>query len=330
MKKSTTVILIILILILACGLGFTLYRVQKAADSEYIPEAGTSINADHSSEYITYQGSNYPCKRRMSTMLLIGTDNFVDDSKQNRTEAYYNSNFADFLAILIFDHDNKTVIPFQINRDTMASVPWLAVNGIVGGHTTEQITFAHTYGTGKEDSCENTVNAVRELIFNAPIDRYFAFTMDAVPVINDLVGGVTVTLEEDLPSLGSEFVAGATVTLKGQTALRYVRWRDTSETDSNLLRMSHQRQYLASFTEAAKAAASANQDLAVDAFRAIEKFLVTDMTVNAISEIVDNLCEYEILPVVTPSGNYVLGEKYAEFYVDEASLWACVREAFCR
>ena len=160
--------------------------------------------------------------------------------------------------------------------------------------------------------------------------------MDAVPVMNDLVGGVTVTLEDDVPALGEEYVKGVTVTLHGSEALRFVRQRDTSVLESNAIRMSHQRLYLAGFTDAARAAAARNQNLAVDAFKAIDRFLCTDLTVNHISDLVENLCEYEILPVVTPDGSYsrndrfVEGLYHAEFDVDEKSLWDCVYAAFCR
>ena len=335
-KKKTNLILLLLVLLLASALGLAVWKVQLDADREVVEGAGTSLHADHTSEYIEYEGSQYPVKRRMSSILLIGTDNYADTAEEVKNTGNYNFQFADFLGILVFDHDNKTVTPFQINRDTIANVPWITSSGKVEGYGVMQITFAHTFGSGREDSCENTVEAVRNLIYRAPVDRYMAFTMDAVPVMNDLVGGVTVTLEDDIPSLGEAYVKGAAVTLRGQDALRFVRQRDTSVMESNATRMAHQRLYLAGFTDAARAAAAKNQDLAVDAFKAIDRFLCTNLTVNNISEIVNDLCEYEILPVVTPEGTYTLsalfveGLEHAEFHPDEASLWDCVRSVFCR
>ena len=319
----------VLLLLMASGLGLVVWKVQQDADREVIAEAGQSLHADHTSEYLTYQEKNYPVLRRMSSVLLIGTDNYVDDAKQNKTEAFYNFNQSDFLVILVFDHDKKTVTPLQVNRDTMCEVPWLTVNGMVGGTVTEQITLAHTYGSGKKDSCENVITAMRDLLYQAPVDHYLAFTMDAVPVINDLVGGVTVTLEDDVPAMGEEYVKGATVTLKGQNALRFVRTRELN-LNGNMTRMNHQRLYLASFTEAARAAAAKNQDLATQAFKAIDPFLTTNLSVNQISEIIDDLVNYEILPVISPEGELVMGEEHVEFYPDDASIWECVYTAFCK
>ena len=334
--KKRNAILLILVVLLGTGLGFFVWQTQRAADSEVVEGAGTSLHADHTSEYIEYNGQQYPVKRRFSSILLIGTDTSANAPKAVVESGNYNYEFADFLGVLVFDHDAKTVTPFQINRDTVCRVPWLTSRGKEEGYGIMQITYAHTFGKGREDSCENTVKAARWLLFNAPIDRYMAFTMDAVPVMNDLVGGVTVTLEDDIPSLGKEFVKGAAVTLKGSKALQFVRQRDIDVLESNVTRMAHQRLYLAAFTEAARAAAAKNQDLAVDAFKAIDKFLCTNLTVNNMSEMVEDLCEYQILPVVTPDGTYTSydrfdeGIEHAEFTPDEASLWDCVYTTFCR
>ena len=319
-----------LIVLLAAGLGAGIFFVQKQADSEVIEGAGSSENAVKAITSLTHAGSEYPLKKRTDAILVIGTDRTEDKSTNSEIEAYYNYDLADFITLLVFDHDAKTVTPFQLNRDTMCAVPWLAVNGIVGGHRTEQLCYAHTYGSGKNDSCENVRNAVSELLYGVPVDNYIAFTMDAVPIINDLVGGVRVTLEDDVPALGEEYVKGANITLHGKDALRFVRTRDTLLLDSNLTRQKHQRLYLAGFTEAAREAVKENENLAVDTFQAIDRYLCTDLTVNDISQIVDHLCEYTVFPVISPDGELVMGEKYAEFHVDDASLWSCVKSTFCK
>ena len=329
MKKSTKTIMLILdaVLILALVAGVWLYQRRSAEkERQAIGEEDLSRRYERS---LTINGESVPLRRRLSSVLLIGTDNFIDDAKQNEIEAFYNNNMADFLVVLVFDHAAKTVTPFQINRDTMCDVPWLSVNGLVGGTEFQHITFAHTYGSGKEDSCVNTRNAVSSLLYGVPIDSYFSFTMEAVPLMNDAVGGVTVTLDEDIPALGPEYVRGASVTLKGQDALRFVRYRDTNLVDSNNPRMSRHRLYLQAFTEAAREALAANEDLATKLFKAAEPFLCTDLSVEQIADISAALRDYTILPAVTPDGQYVMGEDYAEFYVDPASLAQCVKSAFC-
>ena len=331
MKRSSKIVFLVLALALAAGLGFAVFKVQQQADREVIENAGASEHADHSNQYLTYQDVKYPVLRNMTSLLLIGTDNFVDDAKQpERDDLYWNRNLNDFNVILVFDHDKKTVTPFQINRDTITTVPWLTINHMIGGYYYAHFCYAHTYGSGKNDSCENVVTTARMLLHDAPIDYYFSFTMDAVPVVNDMVGGVDVTLEEDLPALGEEYVKGATIHLEGNDALRFVRHRRKDIVNANYYRMLRHRQYLTGFLEAAHISLEKNSDLFMNIYKRIDPYLCTNLTVNTMSDLVNDMMEYEILPVVSPDGEYVQGPEYFEFYPDEQSLWDCVYQAFCR
>lgn len=329
MKKRTKLFLVLdIALVLALALG--IYIAQERADERERRSISQEDLDRRFSETISYQGNEYPLKRGLTTVLLIGTDNYVDDEKQFDFESFYNRNLADFLVLLAFDHNSRTVTPFQINRDTMCDVPWLSVNGLVGGTERLQITFAHTFGSGKEDSCVNTCNAVKNLLYGLPIDNYLAFSMDTVPVVNDLVGGVTVKLEDDIPQLGPEYVRGANVTLKGNAALRFVRYRDTSLLDDNLRRMSHHRQYLEAFTAAAREAAANDPDLISKGYRAVEKFLCTDLSVEQFTDLINELTNYELRPTVCADGKYVPADPFPEFLVDDASQWAGIRSTFCK
>lgn len=332
MKKKTNLLLLPLVILLACMLGFGFYYVQQKAKQEDLSKVSQEDLARRYRPSIVYHLQSYPLKRHMSSVLLIGTDNFADDDKQNLDDEYHhNSNFADLLIVLVFDHSKKTVTPFQIGRDTMCDVPRVNTAGEQLVSRYAQITYAYTYGTGKEDSCVNTRNCVKRLLFQVPIDNYISFTMDTVPIINDLVGGVTVTLENDIPALGKAYVKGARIKLMGKDALRFVRYRDTSLMDSNLSRMSNQRLYMNSFTSAAREAAGKDPDLAAKAFKLVTPFIHTDLTVDHVQRIVNDLLAYELLPFVTPDGEYDLkeGERFPGFYVDEDSLWACVKATFC-
>ena len=153
--------------------------------------------------------------------------------------------------------------------------------------------------------------------------------MDTVPHVNDLRGGITIQLEEDIPELGPAYVKGATVTLRGEEALRFVRYRDTSLLDDNLRRMAHHRQYLNALVETAQKASADEEELPLRIFRAVEKFINTDLSAENLSALFNNLNEYTVLPAVTADGIYKAGEDFAEYFVDEASLWDCVRSVFC-
>lgn len=320
-------LLALALVLLVFGGVFFYQESVKRRDAERI---GEDVLAMRHERTISYRGQRYPLKRSFTSVLLIGTDNLQEGETPSAVNASYNNHLADFLVVLVFDHRARTVTPLQICRDTMCEVPWLSVNGMVGGTSFEQITLSHSYGSGREDSGRNTRAAVRSLLFDAPIDAYLSFTMDTVPVVNDLVGGVQVTLQNDIPALGESYVRGATLTLRGKDALRFVRYRDTGVLGSNLLRMGNHRIYLEGFTTAARSAASRDQDLALRIVKAVAEYICTNLSVDNMTTLADELCQYEILPVVTPEGEYVAGQRFSEYYVDEDSLWDCVHSVFCR
>lgn len=322
MKKKKLLLLLAELLGLV-AIALCVYVFQQRAKEQDANLVSAEDAARRYRPSISYQGQDYPLKRNMSSLLLIGTDNFTDDAKQYEGLPY-NFNLADFIVVLVFDHSAKTITPLQICRDTMCDVQTTS-----GRIRRMQITLSHSFGSGKEDSAEITRKTVENLLYAAPIDSYLVFSMDAVPYANDLVGGVTIVLEDDIPALGPDYVKGAAITLRGADALRFIRYRDTTLLDDNLRRMAHHRLYITAFTEQGRDLAAKDPDFTMRAFRTVEKFLCTDLTVENVSRMLDNLNEYEILPAITPDGAYQEGEDFAEFIVDEASLWDCVHTVFC-
>ena len=328
-EKSLKTVLALLLLLVAAALVFFALRAQRQADEEEVENAGKVLTAETAPAVLTNGAKTARLRHGVDTLLLIGTDR-IDGKEGTSPEDGYSFNYdlADFLVLLVFDNNARTVQPLQLNRDTMAEVPWIALNGGLGGYETEQITYAHTYGSGGQDSCENTALAVSRFLFDAPVDGYIALTMDSVPIINDLVGSVTIECRDTIPALGEEYVPGAVITLKGKNALRYLRYRDTDLTDSNLARMERHRTYLEAFIPQAKKAVAKDESFVMKALDKLGDYLVSGLTGNEIAECVSRLDDYEILPVLTYAGTYELGE-YAEYYADPDSVWDCVTRALC-
>ena len=331
MKKKRLLIILEIALVLALFLGVFLY--QQYAVRKDSANIGAEELAQRYVPFITYQDQKYPLKRNLTSMLLIGTDNYADEfADMAGSNEFFNFRIADFLVVLVFDNHAKTVTPFQICRDTMCDVEAFDAAGNSLGTRYTQINLSHTAGTGKEDSCTIVRDTVENLLYHVPIDYYLSFTMDAVPLINDLVGGVTVTLTHDVPVLGSKYVKGATVTLKGKNALSFVRYRNTAELDSNLMRMDNHRLYMDGFTQAARSAVSKDPELALKIFEKASPYLCTNMSVQTLQKLVNNLSDYTIQPAVYFSGKYDWPEdqRWPGYYADEASVWSCVNKVFCQ
>lgn len=60
-----------------------------------------------------------------------------------------------------------------------------------------QICLAHGYGVDKQERCKNTLASVQALLGGQSIELYVEIPLDGIGALNDLLGGVTVTLLDD-------------------------------------------------------------------------------------------------------------------------------------
>jgi LCP family protein required for cell wall assembly len=274
----------------------------------------------------SYDGKKYELKSNLETILVMGLDKF--EASIGSIESYNNDQQADFLLLLLIDHEEKKCVCFQLNRDTMAEISVLGVGGKLVGTTTEQLALAHTYGSGKEDSCRNTVKAVSTLLDGLTIDHYLSMTMDAVSVLNDQVGGVTVTVLDDLTAFDSQLVEGEQVTLQGSQALTYVRSRQGLENATNLRRMERQRQYLEALY-VALSEHSREEGFSLSLILSLNDYLVSDCSASKWQELVDVIKDYSFEGILSLSGTSVVGNQYMEFYLDEDAWKKVFIQWFC-
>lgn len=324
--KGAAAILAVVLVLLA---GMLLLQRWENTQDAPVSSSGevSSVEADapvDDREITYYNGTAYARREDLETVLLLGVDKFEGETP----EGYVNNQQADFLLLLVMDKENETCTPIQLNRDTMTQIRILGVTGEPAGTTTGQLALAHTYGSGEEDSCENTVLAVENLLYGVGIDHYVSLTMDGVALLNDLVGGVTVEVLDDFSGIDDSLVQGETVTLQGQQALTYVRSRGGLEDSSNLHRMERQRQYLAALQQQLKAAVQQEDGFTLDALLQLNEYMVSDCTVNKLSDLGDSLATYQISDILTTPGDAQEGEEFMEFTVDEAALQQLVMDVF--
>lgn len=270
-------------------------------------------------------GKCYVPNKDLEAVLLIGVDKY---EAQTQGEGYNNTQQSDFLLLLLMDKQSKTCKALHINRDTMTDIPVLGVRGEKAGTIKGQLALAHTYGSGGLDSCRNTVEAVSNLLYGVKIDHYIAFTMDAVAKINDLAGGVTVTVQDDMTSVSPDMYKGATVTLNGDMALAYVRARGQLEDSSNLRRMERQRQYMKELRSAMTAKTESDETFILKALNSVSKYMTSDCTINQLSRMYDHWKIYADSSILTMEGEAKKGAEFMEFYPDDNALRQLVANLF--
>ena len=289
----------------------------------YIDPQSESPTADR---LITYEGKQYRYRDDIDTLLIIGTDDY---EMQIDEDAHRNNSQSDLLLLVVFDNTNMSYKIIQINRDTMTGIRKYDTFGQYEGIVTLQIALSHTFGSGGNDSCEDTKYAVSRLLYDSDIDNYIEFTMNAVPIINDLVGGVDVVIEDNFEGVDDTFVEGECVHLEGEHALTYVRSRMLMpDDDTNEARMMRQRTYMTALMELLGNRLSEDPDFATTVFQAVGDYMLSDMTTTRLEELTNRFNEYELEEIIVPDGESVMGERYREFYVDEDALQRLVVNTF--
>ena len=202
----------------------------------------------------------------------------------------------------------------------MAEIPILGVGGKEAGSAHAQLALAHTYGNGKEQSCENTVEAVSQFLYGMEIDHYVALSMEAVPVLNDAVGGVTVEIKDDFSKVDPALVTGEEIRLQGEQALTFVRARGKMEDSSNLNRMGRQREYLIGLYEQLKKSLEIDASLPARLLADLSTSMVSDYSIEEWIELLDSIRDYKMEDIQVIVGEAVKGEEHMEFYADEKAL----------
>lgn len=298
------------------------YLVEKADASNLSTD---SVTLFEERNYIHYNNKTFKPKAYLDTVLLLGIDS---EGKVYESASYNNSNKADFIALIVFDNNDKTCTIIQINRDTIAEFPVLGVTGEKAGTTTGQIALAHTYGNGLEISCKNMAKAVSNLFYQVEIENYLSMNMDAVAALNDVIGGVEVEILDDFSEIDPALIQGETVLLSGEQALTYVRGRGGVGDQTNLSRMNRQNQYMAAFATKLKDAYKSDNELILNAYNAITDYTVTDCSITVLSDTAERLSEYEIKEIITPEGEIIENGEYIEFHADDIKLKELVIELF--
>lgn len=240
----TTAAKVVGVILIFCIFGVGILLLDRMLTPKKTP-AETFEQARQKLMSAEFDGEIY-MRNNVETYLIAGLDKYQNDKTEFNNIAGRNNNHADFIVLLIVNKSTRKIDFISVNRDTLAVVDVPAEEYGTAKQVTEQICFAHTYGDGKQESGENLRRAVSRLFYKVRIDHYLTMRMEAVEAITDYIGGVTITLEqeEDLTNIDSEWQAGATITLNGEKALKFIRYRNTDDDGSNAARIDRQSRFL--------------------------------------------------------------------------------------
>lgn len=278
--------------------------------------------------WVRHDGKVYQYNEDIMTFLVLGID---EKGKVKENKVVAEGGQSDGIFLVITNPDEKDIKVLAINRDTMTNIKLygMEVNGIVP-ETVAQIAVQYGFGDGKELSCERARDAVSELLYGLPIHGYMSVNMDAIPKLNDAVGGVEITVLEDMTEVKKAWSQGATVTLKGKDALNYIQQRDCDVFESARGRLARQKQYLQAFVQKAITAVKKDITVPVTLYQELSKYMVTDVSLDEVAYLTKELSGYQFGEdaIYTLEGTTEMGEEFEEFYPDKEALKATMIELF--
>lgn len=328
-------ILLVLLAFLLCVVT-TVLILAAVGKKRLLRHQGTNITvpsnyvqaAENDGKNITYNGERYQYNEKVTNILIMGIDR--KKLSQTASETYGANGQADVLFLVSLDTEtgNMTVIP--ISRDTMVDIDLYAADGQYLGVSNQQICLSFSYGDGRKKSCENTCTAVSRLLYGMPIHSYLAIDLDAIRLLNDAIGGVTVTVNEDIDLYSMHLKKGDTVTLKGSYALRYIRGRDQS-LEANNVRMERQKNYAKAFYSQTIQMTKKDLTTPIRLYNRLGDYKVSNLGVADISFLTKCVLlnhKNDTVSFTTIPGDLSQGASYVELRADKQALYKIVLDTF--
>ena len=157
------------------------------------------------------------------------------------------------------------------------------------------------------------------------IDYYMSMNMDAISIINDAVGGVKVNVTDDFSSTDPTIPMGEVV-LSGEQAVVYLQSRYNVGDQKNTSRMERHKEYMENFFNALKE--KSNDIFIADTYEAVSDYIVTDCSLNTVSNLFNRYSDYTFNGTISPEGESKTGDTYMEFYLDEDELDKLILDLF--
>lgn len=312
------IILIVLISVLLTGFIALMISLDKIF-AVYSPST-RAVNLAKTHSLVYFDNKPYRAKKT-TNYILVGIDS---EGPLVSSKSYTNTDLNDFICILSFDHSTKTFFLLPINRDTMCYVDEYGLTGRVISSSYRQIAYAHTEGDGLKKSFQNTLNSASKLLFDLDIERFAGFTMSAIPIVNEYIGNVDITLDEDLSEIDPSWTKGATIVLTKDNCMQYIRARQEVGDGTNISRMNRQKVYINRVIEKVKEGSYNIRE----AMTLIDDYTCSNMVNGDYLDLRSWLNDYTYAGTYQIEGTATSNNGLIEFVVDEEKLKDLVKNLF--
>lgn len=322
MRRGAAWVLALLLAISLVGCGQkapTRLEAAATADADQ-GDAQAQTQPDEWSREVIAQGKTWRFNSHLRTILFMGVD-----TRTTEQEARYglgNGGRSDTIILLVIDPDNQIIQPVTLSRDTMTQVDVYDRDRNYLFSGTMQLTMQYSFGDNPKRSCLLMKRKVSDLLYGLPIHAYCSMTLDGITVASELVGGVSLRLEEDWTDIDPSYVAGSTITLDADALESFLRYRDTGVSGSNDVRMRRQGWFIRQLFDQLSSLSGSNIEVLL---KQLDPYIETDMD----GDMLRHLTEFHVSStILNVPGQTIPGRAHDEYYIDEDGLKQLLLELY--
>ena len=270
-------------------------------------------------ESIIYQGHTYERNDDVVAFMLLGFD--------GKRQSKGHPGQLDTMIIVALDTGNGSVHAISVPRDSMVDIPVL-LDGVQVSERYAQLCLAYAYGGGDELGVYITSESMSQLLAGVRVRSYYMLNYKGLSPMNDAMGGVTLTPLETIP--GTDIVEGKQITLKGEDAEQYIRWRNHTAYTASLDRQARQVQYLKELVLQLSQEIRRNPMVAFDVLDAGKEYMRTNLDMAEWIYILGKALtvDFGSLEMTTLPGTMGNDGTYAQFHVDEDAVERIILDTF--
>lgn len=246
------VILIIIAALVASGFGLYFLGKKNLTESNISSiEMRAPEGAGASGGVISFDGTTYHYNENLINLLIfgVGHETLADGSERVVATGVF---------LWSYDTEKKTSRLVPVPAHLMTDCPVFDDSNEFLHMNDQQLALSYASGgTTELMRYQNVVNSVSNLLYGAPVSAYLVIDMEHISEMNDMVGGVTLRVLEDLTEYDAALIGNEQIDFTGSQAAIYVNERSVlaeSEFEAENGLLSRQQQYMQGYLTTVKTA----------------------------------------------------------------------------
>ena len=273
--------------------------------SRYQEQRGITSADFYKQTEIAIDGDVYDLKKDLKAVLVMGVDHPTPSEE-----------CAEMLMLLVLDHEDKLIRWLHINRDTLVTSDTGTAN-----------TLDAAMSMAEDSKARNLerVDQVGQLLGGVEIGYYITLDFSRVGELNDRIGGIAVTVQDDFSAYDPAMVPGASLTLSAEQISLFLNDEIAVGDGSELSRMNRQREFVLSLFNRLRTLIRDDSDTVMGILDEMDGIMFTNFyTAQMLNEFA-RAYSYGVPDVELLQGVYVTddgGNEYFQADATAARTWA--------